>query len=57
MGSVLLGFMAQTYSIKTAWIAASVVIGTSALLYLFIPLAKRKNANREKSETGILNGV
>ena len=55
IGSVLLGFLAQTYSIKAAWIVASVVIGSSALLYLFIPLAKRKKVIQEKIETGIVN--
>ncbi|MBL7005637.1 MAG: MFS transporter [Spirochaetia bacterium] len=44
-GSVLLGFIAQTFSIRTAWIAASIVITASALLYLGVPTAARKKAS------------
>ncbi len=47
-GSLLLGFLAQTYSIKTAWVIASIFITASALLYLRIPAAeKRNNDNAE----------
>jgi MFS transporter, DHA1 family, quinolone resistance protein len=45
-GSVLLGFLAQTFSIQIAWIVASIVIAASALLYLGIPIAARKKASR-----------
>ena len=48
-GSLIMGFLAQTYSIKIAWITASVVISASALLYLLIPYYKAKR------ETGPLN--
>ncbi len=53
IGSVLMGFLAQTYSIRLAWIAASVVITSSALLYLFIPIVKRKRVNGEKAVAGL----
>jgi MFS transporter, DHA1 family, quinolone resistance protein len=43
LGSILLGFLAQTFSIQIAWIVASIVIAASALLYLGIPIAARKN--------------
>jgi MFS transporter, DHA1 family, quinolone resistance protein len=49
LGSLIMGFLAQTYSIKIAWITASVVISASALLYLLIPYFK------EKRETGLIN--
>ncbi len=49
LGSLIMGFLAQTYSIKSAWIVASVVISVSALLYLFIPYFKKKR------EAGLLN--
>lgn len=49
LGSLIMGFLAQTYSIKSAWIAASVVISASALLYLLIPYYKKKR------ETGMIN--
>jgi len=42
LGSVFLGFYAEAYSIKAAWIVASVVISLSALLYLLIPIYKRR---------------
>lgn len=49
LGSLIMGFLAQTYSIKIAWITASVVISASALLYLLIPYYKAKR------ETGLVN--
>lgn len=42
MGSVFLGFIAHNFSIKTAWIIASLVITSSAVLYLLIPHLKSK---------------
>jgi MFS family permease len=38
LGSLINAFIAQTFSIKAAWIVASIVITLSALLYLFIPV-------------------
>ena len=49
LGSLIMGFLAQTYSIKVAWIVASVVISVSALLYLLIPYYKGKR------EAGLIN--
>jgi len=49
LGSLIMGFLAQTHSIKVAWITASVVISASALLYLLIPLYTVKR------ETGQVN--
>lgn len=49
LGSLLMGFLAQTFSIKIAWIVASVVISASALLYLLIPYYKGKR------EAGLVN--
>lgn len=41
LGSLLLGMTANRFSIKTAWVIASVVITASALLYLLIPLVSK----------------
>lgn len=49
LGSLIMGYLAQTFSIRSAWIVASVVISASALLYLFIPNLKKKR------EAGLLN--
>jgi DHA1 family quinolone resistance protein-like MFS transporter len=55
IGSVLMGLMAQNYSIKIAWIAASVVITLSSLLYLLIPYYIKKRSDSETSEAGLNN--
>ena len=55
IGSVLMGFLAQTFSIKIAWMIASAVITLSALLYLFIPYFEGKRNQQEKSVSGLSN--
>jgi len=55
LGSITMGFLAQTFSIKAAWIAASVVITSSALLYLFIPYFKDKRNKQENRISGLSN--
>lgn len=50
LGSLLLGFTSQHYSISTSWVIASIVIAVSALLYLLIPIVQEKREvqlNRE----------
>lgn len=42
IGSLIMGFLAGIFSIKTAWILASVVLSLSALLYLLIPYYRIK---------------
>ena len=55
LGSIIMGVLAQNFSIKIAWIAASVVITSSALLYLFIPQHKEKLVDSENDATGLSN--
>ncbi|MGL1891477.1 MAG: MFS transporter [Spirochaetaceae bacterium] len=43
-GSIINGYLAHTYSIKVAWIVASIIIMISAVLYLIIPLGKKRTS-------------
>lgn len=43
LGSIIMGFLAHTFNIKTAWITASFILLLSAILYLLIPHNKKDN--------------
>ncbi len=41
LGSIIMGFLAHNFNIKTAWITASIILLLSAILYLLIPHNKK----------------